>query len=240
MRIVKRCLLSLSILFSVAAAQAQTVDDIIQKHLTAIGGKEKLTAIQSVRMEHTMQIMGNEAPTTMVVLNGKGYRSESEFNGQKMIQVFTEQGGWAINPMAGGTDPEPMSEGQFNAGKDQIYVVPFLDYAAKGNKAELMGLEKVGSVNAYKIRLVDKNNLATTFYFDPATYYIIQSVKSAEMMGQQMEVVTTYADHKKTDYGWVVPHAMEINLGGQFSLTAKLNKIEVNTPVDASLFEMKK
>lgn len=230
----------LTVLFSVISTHAQTADEIIAKHIDAIGGKEKLKGITSVRMENTMQIMGNDAPSTTVIVNGKGFRNESEFNGQKMIQVYTDKGGWMVNPMMGGSDPQPIPAEQLKGAQDQIYVVPFLDYAARGSKAELLGQEKVGAVNAYKIKLTGKDSAATTYYFDPATYYLVQAVRSAEMMGQQMDVTTSYSDFKKTDYGWVVPQAMDINMGGQFSLTAKVNKVEVNPTVDAAIFEMKK
>jgi hypothetical protein len=240
MKLVKRCLLSLSIATAAFAAQAQSADEIIAKHIDAIGGKEKLSGITSVKMANSIQVMGNDAPASVVILNGKGFRSESEFNGQKMIQVYTEKGGWMVNPMMGSADPTEMPEAQVKAGQAQIYAVPFLDYAVKGNKAEYLGQEKVGNVNAYKIKLTDKNNTTASYFFDPSTYYLIQVVRSAEMMGQQMEVIMSFSDFKKTDYGWVVPQTSEMNMGGQFTFTSKLKSIEVNTPVDAAVFEMKK
>lgn len=240
MKIAKFCLLSLTVLLSAATVHAQTAEDIIAKHIQAIGGKEKLTAINSVRMESTMQVMGSDAPSTTTIVNGKGFRNESEFNGQSIVQVYTDKGAWMINPMMGGSDPQQVPEEQAKAAQDQIYVVPFLNYAARGSKAELAGQEKLGTVNAYKVKLTSKDGTVTTYYFDPTTYYILQTVRSGEMMGQQVDVTTSYSDFKKTDYGWVVPQAMDINMGGQFSLTAKVNKVEVNPTVDPAIFEMKK
>ena len=59
-------------------------------------------------------------------------------------------------------------------------------------------------------------------------------------MGQQVEVKSTYSDFQKTDYGLVVPHSIEIDFGGQFTISLKIQKVEVNQAVDASIFEMKK
>ena len=123
-----------TVVLSVAAVHAQSADEIIRKHIAAIGGKEKLSAINTVRMENTMQVMGSEAPSTTVIINGKGYRNESDFNGQKIIQVATDNGGWMVNPMAGANDPQPLPAEQAKAAKEQIYVVPLLNYAARGGK----------------------------------------------------------------------------------------------------------
>lgn len=242
MKKLKISLLALTALLSAATMHAQTAsvnaDDIIAKHLEAIGGKEKLQGISSVRMESTLEVMGNEAPNTTTIVNGKGYRSESDFNGQKIIQVYTDKGGWMVNPMAGATDPQAIPEEQAKAAKGQIYAVPLLDYAARGGKAEYLGQEKVGEVNAYKIKITDADGGATTFYFDPSTYYIIQAVRSSEMMGQQVDVTVTNSDFKKTDYGWVVPQTIAMDMGGQFSMTLKLKDIAINQEVDPKIFDM--
>lgn len=238
MKNLKVCLLAVTSLFSAAAIHAQGADDIIAKYIDAIGGKEKLQAITSVYMENTLQVMGNEAPNTTTILNGKGYRNESEFNGQKIISVYTDKGGWTVNPMAGVTEPQAIPDEQAKAGQSQIYAVPLLNYAARGSKAELLGQEKIGEVNAFKVKIADADGKGATFYFDPSNYYLIQTVSSSEMMGQQVDITITTSDYKKTDYGWVVPQNMEINMGGQFSMTLKLKNIEVNKEVDPKIFDM--
>src|SRR4249919_2629434 len=100
---------SLSLLFFTSMF-AQTADEIIAKHLEATGGKDKLKSITSVKLDNNMTVMGNDAPSSTTVLVGKGMKMESDFNGQKMVQVVTDKSGWSINPMGGGTDPQPMPD----------------------------------------------------------------------------------------------------------------------------------
>ncbi|HEY2720360.1 MAG TPA: hypothetical protein VGI82_01460 [Chitinophagaceae bacterium] len=240
MKILKNLSLILAALFISACLFAQTADEIISKHVDAIGGQDKLNSITSIRMEGTADMMGNEAPTTTTVLTGKGFRNESEFNGQKVVRVYTDKGGWMINPFAGSDDPQALPDEQYKAGEDQIYVDPLFDYAARGGKAELLGQEKVGDVNAYKIKLTNKDNSSNTFYIDPNTFYVIQIVTTTSMMGQTMDVTTNLSDQKKIDFGIVVPQTIKVSIGDQFSMTSKLTKIDINQPVDASIFEMKK
>jgi hypothetical protein len=119
-------------------------------------------------------------------------------------------------------------------------VEPFLGYAARGGKAELQGQEKVGDINAYKIKYTNKDSAVITYYIDPSTFQVIQMSAVSNNMGQEVEIKSTFSDFQKTDYGLVVPRSVVIDFGGQFTLTSKMTKVDVNQPVDASIFEMKK
>lgn len=95
-------------------------------------------------------------------------------------------------------------------------------------------------MNAHKIKLTDANGLSSTYYFDPTTYYLVQSVSPIDFGGQKTDVTTTYADYMKTDAGWMVAQNIGIDFGGQFNMTSKTNKVEVNGTVDPAVFELKK
>ena len=215
--------------------QAQTADEIINKHFDAVGGKDKVSQIKSIYSESSVQVMGNDAPSTLTILNGKGYRLESDFNGQKMIQVYTDKGGWAVNPMAGSSDPQAMPDDQYKQGKDQIDVGgPLLDYSAKGNKVEMQGKDEGG----FKLKVTNKDGIATTYWIDPSTYYVTKASFTSSMMGQEMEVTRNYSNYQKTDYGYTMPFTIEINYGGQFSVTSNVKKVQVNKDVDPKIFDM--
>jgi len=235
MKITNYVLPAVIVLFSVSVVQAQTVDEVIIKHIEAIGGKEKLSQVKSIYFENSMEVMGNQSPETEYLLDGKGFKTVSEFNGSKIINCYTDKAGWSLNPMMGGTDPQPMPEEMYNAGKDQIYVGRALvDYAAKGNKVELAGKEE----GNYKIKVTNGSN-ESTYFLDASTFYLTKTILKGEMMGQPVDVTTTYSDFKKTDFGIVLPYAKTIDLGG-FSLSFKVEKLEVNKEMDSKIFEMTK
>lgn len=221
-------------------ANAQTVDEIIAKNIDAMGGKEKLSAVNSVYMEVTMQAMGSESPTTITVLNGKATRTDFEMMGSKMVNVYTDKGGWQINPMAGSSAATPLPDDQYKAGEEQIYVSPLLDYASKGEKVELIGQEKMGDANTFKIKCTNKDSAETFYYIDATSFYIIGVEKTVSLMGQEMQLIINYSDFRKTDDGIVFPYANETNYGSQFSITSAVKKIEINKPVDPAIFEMPK
>jgi outer membrane lipoprotein-sorting protein len=217
-------------------ATAQTADEIISKHVEAIGGKEKISQIKSLFTEGTVEVMGNTNPSTTTVLNGKGFRTESEFNGSKFVQVFTEKGGWSINPMAGGS-PEAIPDDQFKAGKSQIYIGgPLFDYAGKGNTVELLGKEN----NAYKIKVTSTDKIESFYFIDAGSYYITKATRKGNMRGEDVEITFTFSNYQKTDFGYVIPFKIDTDFGGNFSLSVTVKKAEVNKEVDPSIFEMPK
>src|SRR5690349_9813889 len=106
MKVFRIALVALTTFGSVAVSHAQTAEEIIAKHINAIGGKEKLAQINTIYQENTIEVMGNEATSTTIIVNGKGFKNEVDFGGQKIVQCITDKGGWSINPLAGQTTAE--------------------------------------------------------------------------------------------------------------------------------------
>ena len=99
-----------------AAAWAQTADEIIDKHLQAMGGKEKLKAVQSQRISGKMVIgQGMEAPFTMEILRPNKMRMEFTIQGMTGVQAFDGTAGWSVMPFMGKTEPEAMPEDEANS-----------------------------------------------------------------------------------------------------------------------------
>jgi len=218
------------------SASAPTADEVVARHIDAVGGKDVISKVKSISMEMSMQVMGNEAPSTGVLLDGVGYRMETNFNGTRIVQVFTDKGGWNVNPMAGAPEPAPMPEDQYLAGKGQIYAGgPLYDYAARGGKIELVS----NDADNYKIKLTTKENVVSVFTIDAKTYLIKSVAGKTKMQGQDVDSTTTLSDYRKTDVGYIVPYAIAIDFGG-FSLSVAVKKVELNKPIDPAVFEMPK
>jgi hypothetical protein len=232
-----RAMVVVSALASAVSLSAQTADDIVSKYVAAIGGKEAISQVKSVYIGSSVSMMGGENPSTTMIVDGVGYKNETEFNGTKIVQCFTDKGGWTINPMAGGADATPMPDDVYNAGKAQIYVDgPLYDYAAKGSKVELLGKE--GS--AYKIKLTSKEGVETTYLIDSTSYFVTSVLSKGKMQDQDVAITTRLSDYRKTELGYVVPYAIDVDLGGQFQLTIAVKKVELNKTIDPSVFAMPK
>ena len=221
--------------------QAQTVDEIVNKHIEAIGGKDKINAIKSLYIEADMEVMGNTAPSVTYIVNGKGYRNDVDFNGSKITRVVTDKGGWAINPMMGQTTAEAIPAEQVKSESQQIFVGgPLFDYATKGNKVELAGKEDVNGKPAHKLKVTTKDGTESTYFIDAATYYLSKVVNKVTIEGQPVETSVVFSKYTKTDFGYVAPFTTELTLPQGFTLNINNKKVEVNKEIDMKLFDMPK
>jgi Domain of unknown function (DUF4292) len=218
-----------------AAATSLTADQVVARYIDAIGGKEAIGQVKTITMTTSAQIMGNDAPGTTTIVDGVGYKNETSFGDSKIIQVYTAKGGWMVNPMAGMSEPTPMPDDQYKDGKSQIYVGgPLLDYAAKGNKIELLGSDK----DTYTIKLTTKDNVESTYVIDATTFLLKSTVRTGKMQDQDVEVSSTYSDYKKTDTGYLVPTTIGVDFGGQFQIAIAVQKVETNKTIDPAIFDM--
>jgi hypothetical protein len=237
MNMVKTGLTFLLAVTSFIVVRSQTADEIVNKYVDAMGGKDKLEQVKTVYVTNSTQVMGNETASTSQMINGKAFRLDFEMNGQKSTQVYTaDKGGWQINPFMGATTAQPIPDDVYKQSKGQIYFSPFYNYAARGLKVELLGKDG----DAYKLKFTNTDSVETIAYVDAATYYLTKITRQATMMGQNLELTVTFSNFKKTDFGITVPFTTEINYGGQFVITNNINKIEFNKTIDPAVFEMPK
>jgi hypothetical protein len=227
------------LLLSSSILQAQTADEVVNKHIAAIGGKDVITKIKTQVTDADLEVMGSTLTSQTTIVVGVGFKNVANFNGQEIIQCVTPTGGWMINPLQGQTDPQPLPEDQVKAAQSAFDLGGELfNYQAKGSKVELAGTEKIGSADAIKLKLTNKEGKSTLYFIDPATYYVVKRETTSTIQGQDVTAVSTFSNFKKTDIGYVMPYTTVSNQG--FEITINVTKVEFNKEVDPKIFEMPK
>lgn len=228
-----------SVLLFNTSVYSQTADEVVNKHINAIGGKAVLNSIKSQVTESELSVMGSDLTSKTTILVGKGFKNVANFNGQEIIQCITPTGGWMINPLAGQTDPTPLPEDQVKAAQSALDIGGDLfNYKEKGSKVELAGNETIEGVNAIMLKLTNKEGKDVWYYIDPSTYYIVKRESTSNTGGQDITATSIFSNYKKTDIGLVMPYTTVVNQG--FEMTINITKIEFNKEVDPKIFEMPK
>jgi hypothetical protein len=234
--LIKRSFFILLVPVGMTTLHAQTVDDITAKYVDAIGGKTVLASIKSLTIESSIDVMGQEAPSTTYILVGKGFKSETDIQGQKMVQALTPDGGWMINPMAGSSTAQALPADQAKASIMQLEIPsnPLANYAAKGIKVELIGKDSAD----FKLQATTPG-VTSTYYINMKTYLLDKQVSKISAGGQDVETTVSYSDYKKTDSGYVIANTSTLELP-QITLTINIKKVTVNGTIDPAIFAMPK
>ena len=224
-------------------ANAQSVDEIINQYIIARGGKEKLNSIQSVYFEGTRQMMGNEVQVKVTKVDGKLNRVDFEFGGNSGYTIITPDKGWTYIPMRS-DKPDEIPEARLKTMQDQLDIAgPLVNYAAKGYQAALKGKDTVNGKEAYKIQLTNAAGKEITYYIDTKTNLLIQSRQMGETDrnggGEAKEIITDFSDYKEVS-GVMFPQTIVTEGTGMGAGSMSFDKIEVNIPVDQSLYKPSK
>ncbi len=213
--------------------QAQTADEIIEKYITAIGGKEKWKQVKSMKVNGFIEVQGIKINFTQQAIHNVGVRVDAEFQGQKIIDITTPTKGWSQNPFGGRSSLQPISEEELKQKLDELDIQDkFIDYASKGSTVEFLGKDEEDGNEFYKVKMTSKNNNESVYFFDVNTSLIYKEEKTVKQQGQEMKMVTKVFDYKTIPFGIKIPHKSEQM--GQILVT---DKIEINTTIDENIFK---
>ncbi|HUI43246.1 MAG TPA: outer membrane lipoprotein-sorting protein [Terriglobia bacterium] len=221
------------------AARAQTVDEVIAKNVEALGGMDKLKAVQTRRMTATLKVQSFQAGVLQENKRPDKVRQEFILQGLAQVSAYDGKAGWQVNPFQGRKDPELLSADDTKGLQVQADIDgPMVDYKEKGSTAELVGHDSVEGTDCYKIKVTLKNGDVRYYYLDSDSYMVIKLETQTMIRGSLEEGETYYGDYEKVN-GVYYPFAFETgqkDQPGRVQFT--LDKIEVNVPLDDSLFTM--
>ncbi|WP_234735604.1 LolA-like protein [Tellurirhabdus bombi] len=227
--------------FMANTATAQTVDELVDKHVQAMGGADKLNNLKSVKISSSMQMMGTDLTQNLTIIDQKAFRQDIIVQGMTMVQVIDGNKGWGINPMVDPVNATPTPDEQVKMMTDQLDLKGSLvNYKAKGNTVELVGKENVGTAETYKLKIGKKNNVTEFINLDAKTYLPIRTTTIANVQGKEFKQETSSSNFQKVD-GITFPFAVEVKgdaLPGGGPVAVTVTKVEVNPTVDESIFKM--
>ncbi len=163
-----------------------TLDELLEAHYEAVGGKENWDRVEAVRFAGVMSMgPGMEAPFTMTMKRPDQIRLEFTFQGMTGIQASDGETAWMVMPFMGKTDPEEMPAEQAEQLKEQADIEgPLFDWEVEGTEA-------------YKVKVTLANGETRYHFLDSEYFVTIRQESQTTIQGQEIEIETTIGDYKE-------------------------------------------
>ena len=214
-----------------------TAAAIVDKNVAARGGLQAWRTVQTLSLAGKMGAGGDQRSTLQIPVPGPGssaqtlstrpaeevqlpfvmelkrprkMRFELQFSGQTAIQVFDGANGWKLRPYLNRRVVEPYTTEEMKAASTQAELDGFLvDYAAKGTKIELAGMEKVENRDTYKLKLTMKSGQALHVWIDADTFLEAKIEGQPRLLdGTYHPVEVYYRDYRPVN-GLQIPYVLE-------------------------------
>ncbi|MEW6322781.1 MAG: hypothetical protein AB1635_17050 [Acidobacteriota bacterium] len=234
------CLISLL----ASPALAQTADDIIERSLTALGGRAAHAKITSrlAKGEIVLATPAGDIPGTIEISNAAPNKSRSVISadlsafgaGPLVIdQRFNGTAGYVLDSLQGNRE---ITGAQLDNMKSSSFPHPFLAYMANGTTATLKGKEKVGDREAYVVVFDPPAGSDVRQYIDAETFLPMKSVVTVSIpqLGRDVEQTSEILEYRDVDGVKVPVRIRSFSEVQGFTITIKT--VEHNVTLDEALF----
>jgi zinc protease len=210
-----------------------TAEKVVSNYLDAIGGAKKIQDVKTIKVTASASIQGQ----TLKIISQKkapGMSSDEILFGGMSYQKRLTNGKEAATISQGQNVPVDPKEKEMLLLEGAM--VQELAYAPLGAKLTLKGIEKVDERDAYAVEILLPLGGKVTDYFDVQTGLKVQTMQVQKGPQGEMVIPVKYSDYKEVS-GIKFPHTVAQG-SGPMSLTVKVESMEVNTPIDDSVFKL--
>jgi len=228
----------------VQPVSAQTADEVVEKYLTAVGGRAALGKLKSRSMVGTVTLstpVGNVSGP-IEVLNQAPNKTRSVMKldlsgvglGQVVVdQRFNGETGYVLDTLQGNRN---ITGDALENMKNSYFPNALLNYKETGSTVELNGKEKVGERDAYVLTGKPKSGSSIRLYIDAESYLPIKTVVKVNVpqLGREVEQTSEFSDYRAVD-GIKIPFQVK-NSSALQNYVVNFTKAEHNTDLDQTLF----
>jgi len=210
-----------------------TAQNVIDKYIQALGGKENILKIKEKTTRMKGSVQGFEIKLVMHQKAPNKFSQELDAGVMKQKMVFDGEKG-----KSSGMGMEQNLEGEeLEIMKLQANMYSFLNYCDLGITPELTGVEIVNGKDAYKINLVMTSGKKSSAFFDISTGLKIREVQNIKTPQGAMDQIIDYDNYQLVE-GVMHPFSVSQQIG-PMTIPLEVTSVEINKGLDDSLFEVK-
>jgi outer membrane lipoprotein-sorting protein len=218
-----------------------SVEQVLDKYVAAIGGKDAVAKIQDVTISSTTETPRGVSETEIKFKMPNKYFMSSYANGMELFSIICDGNKLVRKSSFGRGGEQPPKEGK-EAQAEAIMSNPFAEanYITAGVTGVVQGIEKVGDKDAYKVEFTGLTGNKFLTFFDKESGLKVKSLMTMEMMGQKMESSVRYEDYKKFKGTEVLVPAKTTRSGGRMGeIVAEVQSVKINKGLEDKVFEIK-
>jgi len=214
---------------------------IVEKNVAARGGLQAWRAVKTMSMSGKLDAGGKQnvqLPFVLEMERTRKTRLELLFNGQTAVQVYDGTNGWKLRPFLNRHEVEPYTPEELKSASMQTDLDgPLVDYAAKGTKVELAGVQQVEGHDTYNLKLTLKNGQVQHIWVDAQTFLDVKVEGTPRRLNGRFHPVETYLRDYRSVNGLMIPYVNE-TVVESVKKTEKImvEKVVVNPNLEASRF----
>lgn len=206
-----------------------TSKTVIENHIIALGGTQKLKAVKSLAIEAKGTFQGMEI--TLKTINTSDGRFMMSLNGmgmELMKQVVTPTMGYIS---AQGQRQELTGDDLKEAQEKTKVTFSELYDLENADTFELTSIETFNGEDVYVLKK-EQN----TVYYNTQSGLKVASTEAGEIQGQSFELISTYGDYKEIK-GVKIPHTISLPLAPGMEVEFKTTSVKIDEGVSDADFK---
>jgi hypothetical protein len=247
MTFLRACTAGVIVLAAVVAGSplaAQTVDEIVARHIEARGGQNRLKALQTIKITRTVATPFSNIRVIIYRKRPQLFRVEqgpTDAGAALLPRGVNSNTAWDTiqGKIVTRSEAEATETRELDADFDGLLV----DWKEKGHTVTLDGKQSLPWGEAYTLQVRTKGGAERVIYLDAKTYLERRQTGILKLPGgRQFDVVIDFDNYKEIN-GVKFPFDITEDRTGKepsLSYVTYTEKIEVNVPMDDAMFSAPK
>lgn len=231
-------LLGILLIAASGMAQEMSLGTLLERHARA-AGYPLLKEVNTIVLTGSI-VQQDIQPVRITRMRPDKFLMEYDVMDLSAVQACDGTTAWMTTPWTGNPAPQRMPDDRAAELKIRAdFDGALFNWESKGYIVTMAGADTVEGSPAWKLILTTPAGTKESWFIDANSYLLVRRSYMRNVRGNEVEVSVTYLDYKPVG-GIPFSHRQETRFGGQPYNSLQVENIEINPPVDPSVFGMRR